>query len=64
MKVRDLKLGEYFTLKPIAEPKESQVFVRDVFDRSSRKYICTKFSDFCSSRLLKPDTEVFTDFVF
>ena len=43
MKIQELKKGDYFTLKPIAEPKESQVYVYDGYDRSERKY--SKCSD-------------------
>lgn len=64
MKLKDLKRGEYFTLKPIAEPKESQVYIKDEYDRSEKKYLCGKFSDISASRLLKPDTVVYTDFTF
>lgn len=64
MTVKQLKKGEWFTLKPIAEPKESQVFVRGDYDRTEKKYECGKFSDISYSRLLKGDTEVYTDFVF
>ena len=64
MKLRELKEGEYFTLKPYAEPKDNQVYIRGEYDRSERRYCCGKFSDISYSRLLKGDTEVFTDFTF
>ena len=64
MTVKQLKNGEFFTLKPIAEPKETQVYIRRDYDRSAKKYECGKFSDISYSRLLKGDTEVYTDFVF
>ena len=64
MTVKQLKNGEFFTLKPIAEPKESQVYIRGEYDRSAKKYECGKFSDISYSRLLKGDIEVYTDFVF
>lgn len=64
MTVKQLKKGEWFTLKPISEPKESQVFIRGDYDRSAKEYECGKFSDISYSRLLKGDTEVYTDFVF
>lgn len=64
MTVKQLKKGEWFTLKPISEPKESQVFIRGDYDRTEKKYECGKFSDISYSRLLKGDTEVYTDFVF
>ena len=64
MKIQELKKGDYFTVKPIAEPKESQVFVFDGYDRSERKYCATKFSDISVGREFKKDTEVYTDFIF
>ena len=64
MKLKELKRGDWFTLKPIENPKESQVYIRDEYDRESKKYVCGKFSDISASRLLKGDTEVYTDFTF
>ena len=64
MTIKDLKKGEYFTLKPISEPTEKQVFIRGEYDRSERKYEAIKFSDFCAVRELKPSTIVYTDFTF
>lgn len=64
MTVKDLKKGDYFTLKPIAEPKESQVYVRDDYDRAEKKYTAYRFSDINSFRSLKPSTVVYTDFTF
>ena len=64
MTIRELKKGDYFTMKPIDNPSENQVFVRGDYDRSERKYECYKFSDICSFRYLKGDKEVYTDFTF
>ena len=64
MTVKELKMGELFTLKPIAEPTESQVYIRGEYDRSEKKYDCGKFSDISYSRLLKGNTQVYTDFTF
>ena len=64
MKIQELKKGEYFTVKPIAEPKESQVFVFDGYDRSLRKYIGIKFNNISLDRAFKKDTEVYTEFTF
>ncbi|MBQ7348173.1 MAG: hypothetical protein IJW55_09455 [Clostridia bacterium] len=64
MTIKDLKIGEYFTLKPIAEPTEKQVFIRGEYDRSEKRYEAVRFDDISMSRLLKPDTPVFTDFTF
>lgn len=62
--IKDLKKGEFFTLKPIEEPKESQVFIRGDYDRSEKKYECGKFSDISAYRMFKGDKVVYTDFTF
>ena len=64
MKIHELKKGCYFTLKPILYPKESQVFVYDGYDRSEKKYLACKFSDISVIRMLKKNTDVYTDFIF
>lgn len=64
MTIKDLKKGEYFTLKPISEPTEKQVYIRDEYDRTEKKYIAIRFDDICSARSLKPSTVVYTDFTF
>ena len=45
--LKDVKKGEFFTKKPIEEPKETQVFSRGDQDKSERKYEVSRFSDFC-----------------
>lgn len=64
MKVKELKKGCYFTKKAIEEPRESQVWVRGEYDRSSRKYECHRFDDINSTCFLPGDREAFVDFVF
>ena len=64
MKLKDLKIGEYFTLKPIENPTEKQVFIRGEYDRTEKKYECGRFDDISYTRYLKGDTEVYTDFTF
>lgn len=64
MTIRELKKDEYFTLKPIAEPKESQVWIRGEYDRSTRTYSAINFDDVNRERYFKGDKEVYTDFVF
>lgn len=64
MKLKDLKQGEMFTLKPIQYPKDSQVYIKGEYIRGERKYSCTKYSDICYERFLKGDKEVFTEFIF
>lgn len=64
MTIKDLKIGEYFTLKPYDSPAENQVYIRGEYDRSERKYDCGKFCDISYSRLFKGDREIYTDFTF
>ena len=64
MKLKQLKKGDLFTLKPIPYPTDRQVYIRDEYDRSERRYMCGRRDDISYSRLLKPDTEVYTDFIY
>ena len=73
VRIKDLKPGDLFTLKPVPEdttndnlrvPKESQVYIRKEYDRSERKYWCQKWSDISDGKCLSGDREVYTDFVF
>ena len=62
--LKEIKIGEWFTLKPIEEPKENQVFIKGEYDRTEKKYDCGKFCDISYSRLMKGSTIVYTDFTF
>lgn len=64
MLIKDLKIGEYFTLKPIENPTEKQVFIRGEYDRIEKKYECGRFDDISYTRYLSGKTEVYTDFTF
>lgn len=64
MKIKELEKGDYFTKKEIAEPRESQVWVRGEYDRSSKKYECSRFDDVNTTCFLPGDREAFVDFVF
>ena len=64
VRIKDLKQGEFFTLKPIAEPKENQVWVRGEYDRSTKTYEAYNFSDVNRYRNFKGTKEVYTEFVF
>ena len=63
-KLKDLFNGEWFTLKPIEEPKGSQVWVRGEYDRYERKYDASNWDDINRFRKLKGDTLVYTGFTF
>ena len=62
--IKELKKGEYFTLKSVEFPKDSQVYVRGEYDRSSKTYSCYKWSDTSAERFFKGNKVVFTEFTF
>lgn len=64
MTVKELKKSDFFTKKPIAEPKEGQVWVRGEYDRSARRYEVYKWADVNYSQYLRGDQVVFCDFCF
>ena len=64
VKIKDLKLGKWFTLKPIAEPKETQVYIKREYDRTEKKYYCEKWWDVSDGRYFSGDREVYVDFIF
>ena len=64
MTMKELKKGEWFTLKPIANPRESQVYIRSDYDPSERKYWATKWSDIGDGKYIAGNREVYTDFEF
>lgn len=62
--LKDLKVGDWFTLKPVAEPSENIVWVRDAYDRGSKKYSCYKWSDVNHESLKNGNTKVYIGFTF
>lgn len=58
-KIKDLQSNTWFTLKPIVEPKQSQVWVRDEYDRKEKKYWCFKWENINEGRYFKGDKEVY-----
>ena len=62
--LKDLKKGEFFTRKPLENPKETQVLIRGEYDRAAKKYEITRFSDFCDTAYLKGTAKVYTGFTF
>lgn len=64
VKIKDIKKGEFFTLKPIEYPTDMQVYIKDEYDRSEKKYSCYKYGDVCFSRSFKADKVVYTGFTF
>ena len=62
--IEKLKRDDFFILKPTSEPKESQVYVRGGYDRSTKRYCGIKFTDICSCREFKKGTIVYVGFTF
>ena len=62
--LKEVKKGDYFTLNPIENPSENQVYVREDFDRIDKVYWCSKFNDICCCRYLKGDKVVYVGFTF
>ena len=55
--------GTFITLKPIDEPKESQVFTKDYYERSDKKYCISNYSG-TSEKYLKGNKVVYINFNF
>lgn len=62
--IKDLKKGEYFTLNPIEEPQESQVWVRGEYIPEAKAYSTYKWADTNHEVLRKGNKEVYIDFTF
>lgn len=62
--LKELKKGDWFTLKEIEYPKESQVYIKGEYDRSSNTYSCVKWNDTNEERFFKGTKKVFTEFTF
>lgn len=62
--LRSLKKGEWFTIKPIAYPKDNQVYIKDDYDRESRKFLCGRCDDISYGKLISGDKLVYTNFIY
>nr|DAU46127.1 MAG TPA: hypothetical protein [Caudoviricetes sp.] len=62
--IKDLKKGDFFTLKPIEEPHDFQVYIKGDYIRSDKKFECSKFTDFCDFKYYRSTKIVYTDFLF
>lgn len=66
-----IKKGRFFTLnfhefnaETECEVKDTQVWIRGEYDRSTKRYSCTNFADFCKERFFKGDKIVYGDLYF
>ena len=62
--LKSLKKGDFFTKKAIDSPSDSQVWIRGDYDRSLKRYSCTRCSDFCDEQFISGDKSVYTDFIY
>ena len=62
--LKELKLGEYFTLKDIENPSENQVYIRGEYYRTEKKYSYYKFNDTNAEKFAPGTKEVFVGFTF
>lgn len=63
--ISELPKGTYFRLvNPGTLKVNPTVYVRDDYDRSTKKYTACRHDDICSSREFKPDRLVCIDFTF
>lgn len=59
--LKSLKKGDFFRFK---ESESSPVWVRDFYDRSTKKYAVHKFEDVNLFSLRSGSIFVYTDFIF
>ena len=57
--VRQLKYGEYFTLREIEYPTEAQGWIRDEYDREEKAYHCYNFAETSKWRYLQGSKQVY-----
>jgi hypothetical protein len=68
--LKQVKRGEFFTLTNKVKDNEDgevlskYVYVRDAYDRESKKYEVYKFDDVCNYRYMKGTRIVYVDFRF
>lgn len=63
-RVKELKKGDFFVLKDIEFPRESQVWIRGEYDRASKTYSAINYTDMNRERFFKGDKIVFTNITF
>lgn len=59
-----VKSDAWVTFKDIEEPKDTQVWIIEEYDRSEREYLLYNFADTCKCKYVKGDKVCFTEFTF
>ena len=62
--IRELKKGDFFTFRPIEEPKARHVYVRSHYDRNSKLFAYYNFSGVNCEQFTNGNRIVYTDFIF
>ena len=62
--LRNVKPKEWFTLSPIEYPKENQVWIKGSYDRASKTFCATNWSNVGRERFIKGDRVVYQGFYF
>ena len=60
MILKELKKGEFFKLKE----NSKKVYVKDEYDRSTKKFCCYNYEDINDFREFKGNKEIFIDFIY
>lgn len=63
-KLKDVRKGEWFTRKPIEDPKDNQIWIRGDYDRETKKYCSSNFDDINRFIYLKGETTVYVGYTF
>ena len=65
MTLREIKKGDFFTLKPVENPSDSQVYIKGDYDRATKRFDCVKCSDvWGNGRALKGSQVVYINFTY
>ena len=67
VELRELPIGEFFTLNEPSELEdvnERKVWIRGEYDRTGRKYLCSKWADVCHETAMKGTRKVWVGFTF
>lgn len=64
IKLKSLKRGDLFVLKDIMYPNHEQVWIKDEYDHSTKKFLVVNYADLSHSKQLTGDKLVYTDFIF
>lgn len=67
VQLRNVALGDYFMLSApnhCEQADERKVYIRGEYDRTSKRYSVTKYTDYCAERFLRGDRLVWVGFCF